>query len=343
MLHVSGTRKQSVPIKMDDIHFRRQTGRSIPLASKVDQFTPIPEPTNAVNRKLERDMVKMLKSQNSNAVLLHLLSDSEDSSETESEDETELPNMVDIHRQYNDVAQKPSVLTFLKDTCSQSYIDKIETDTRYQNNSIKWKAQRLGRITASFAHCVLHAKQETLRNPDSYLVNNIMQKSTFTSQSTDYGQRSEPIAKQLYKNVKKDHNEFRFKDSGLLVDKEYPFLGASPDGIVSCACCGHHVIEIKCPFTFKDMSIEQICMQPGYHLQIEGGIVSCKPSSPWYTQMQMQMHIAKYKSCHLVIYTQLPPFIHIIPVEYNKEFIDASLPMLSSFFQNTIWPLLAFQ
>ena len=72
-------------------------------------------------------MVKLLKSQNSNAVFLHLLSDSDDSSQTESEDETELPNMVDVHRQYNDLCEKPSVITFLRDTCNKAYRDKVET------------------------------------------------------------------------------------------------------------------------------------------------------------------------------------------------------------------------
>ena len=333
-------RKQSVPIKINDIDFRRQTGIAIPPAPKVDQFTPIPEQSNAVNVKLETDMVKLLKSQNSNAVFLHLLSDSDDSSQTESEDETELPNMVDVHRQYNDLCEKPSVITFIRDTCNKAYRDKVETETSEQTASEKWKAQRLGRITASVAHSVLHAKQETLVNPDSYIVGNIMQCSSFTSQSTEYGQRSESIAKQLYKDLEKNHTEFRFKDSGLVIDTNHPFLGASPDGIASCTCCGHRLIEIKCPFAFKDMTIEQICMQPGYHLQMKDGSVSCKPSAPWYTQMQMQMHVTKYSSCHLVIYTQLPPFIHVIPVEYNKEFIDSMLPILCSFFQKTIWPLL---
>lgn len=329
-----------MPIKIDDIDFRRQTGTAIPPAPKVHQFNPIPEQSNADNKKLEMDIVKLLKSEKSSAVLLHLLSDSDDSSETESEDETELPNMVDAHRQYSDLREKPSVITFLRDTCSKAYRDKVETETSEQTASEKWKYQRLGRITASVAHSVLHAKQETFVNPDSYIVNNIMQHSSFTSESTEHGQRSEPIAKQLYKDIQKDHTEFRFKDSGLIIDIDHPFLGASPDGIASCTCCGHRVIEIKCPSAFRDMSIEQICMQPGYHLQMKDGSVSCKPSSPWYTQMQMQMHITKYSSCHLVIYTQVPPFIHVIPVEYNKEFVDCKLPVLCSFFQKTIWPLL---
>ena len=28
----------------------------------------------------------------------------------------------------------------------------------------------------------------------------------------------------------------------------YPTLGASPDGIISCDCCGIGTLEIKCPY-----------------------------------------------------------------------------------------------
>ena len=32
----------------------------------------------------------------------------------------------------------------------------------------------------------------------------------------------------------------------------YPYLGATPDGLVKCHCCGDGLIEIKCPYAVKD-------------------------------------------------------------------------------------------
>ena len=32
-----------------------------------------------------------------------------------------------------------------------------------------------------------------------------------------------------------------------MLNSERPHLGASPDGLVRCACCGKGVIELKCP------------------------------------------------------------------------------------------------
>ena len=39
---------------------------------------------------------------------------------------------------------------------------------------------------------------------------------------------------------------------GLLISDEYSFIAASPNGVISCDCCGHGIVEIKCPFVTKD-------------------------------------------------------------------------------------------
>ena len=50
----------------------------------------------------------------------------------------------------------------------------------------------------------------------------------------------------------KKHKAFQLCDSGLVVRSDYPYLGASPDGVVSCACCGNGVVEVKCPYSCCD-------------------------------------------------------------------------------------------
>ena len=34
------------------------------------------------------------------------------------------------------------------------------------------------------------------------------------------------------------HTNFSITASGLFVNPQYPHLGASPDGIITCSCCG---------------------------------------------------------------------------------------------------------
>ena len=61
------------------------------------------------------------------------------------------------------------------------------------------------------------------------------------------------------------HHDFEVQQAGLFLDKEIPFIGASPDGIISCKCCWKGVLEVKCPFCVKeglpDEESEDFCME----------------------------------------------------------------------------------
>ena len=39
---------------------------------------------------------------------------------------------------------------------------------------------------------------------------------------------------------------------------EHPYLGATPDCIVWCNCCGEGILEIKCPYAHRNSSISEI-------------------------------------------------------------------------------------
>lgn len=75
-----------------------------------------------------------------------------------------------------------------------------------------------------------------------------------------YGKEHEAIARLLYQeNYKKEHIKAHIVESGLHVSKQYPYMGASPDGLVQCKCCGNGLLEIKCTYTHKDLSPDGSC------------------------------------------------------------------------------------
>jgi len=69
---------------------------------------------------------------------------------------------------------------------------------------------------------------------------------SFTSKATSWGCQHERQARDLY--IKDHHDGFTVTDSGLVISSHWPYIGASPDGIVECRCHGKGVLEIKCPF-----------------------------------------------------------------------------------------------
>ena len=62
----------------------------------------------------------------------------------------------------------------------------------------------------------------------------------------------------------KSHASFKVTAAGMFIDQERPFVGALPDGIITCTCCGKGVLEVKCTFCIKDglpqEDQENLCM-----------------------------------------------------------------------------------
>ena len=84
----------------------------------------------------------------------------------------------------------------------------------------------------------------------------------------DWGTKNEATARKEYlKGAKEMHVSFKYRSTGLHVSVQYPHLGATPDGLVECECCGPGLIEIKCPFKYRQCKISDIvdksfCVQP---------------------------------------------------------------------------------
>ena len=80
-------------------------------------------------------------------------------------------------------------------------------------------------------------------------------------------------------------------DSGLHVNPKWPHLGASPDGLVECACCGQGTCEIKCPFCSRDKTTEETAgHKNSCLLQVEDKL-SLDRQHAYYYQVQAQLFI----------------------------------------------------
>ncbi len=74
-------------------------------------------------------------------------------------------------------------------------------------------------------------------NPSQSLVKAISYPELFkfNSKSTSWGCKHEKQARQAYhEKMLESHHKFSVADAGLTIKPEWPFLGASPDGVVYC-------------------------------------------------------------------------------------------------------------
>lgn len=146
----------------------------------------------------------------------------------------------------------------------------------------------------------------------------------FQSSATDFGKENEHVARQLYVvDEMNSHKNFEVNTCGLVLDDNMPFMGASPDGIVSCTCHGEKLLEIKCAFKHRDIDVEDIpTKDPAYHLNIVNGQLQLKKSSSWYSQIQFQLGVTRMNLCDLVVYTRIQHAyrgIKAIPVKFDPE------------------------
>ena len=52
--------------------------------------------------------------------------------------------------------------------------------------------------------------------------------------------------------MSKSHVNHSVNLAGLILNPDFLYLGASPDGIVNCSCCGVGCLEIKCSSKYRD-------------------------------------------------------------------------------------------
>ena len=174
------------------------------------------------------------------------------------------------------------------------YENLFEATSEQASNKV-WMIHRAGRITASICY-----KVSRMQDSES-LIESVMQyKPPFSSKYTEYGKAMEPEAcRSFFSDESKKHENFTIYQSGLVIDADFPCLGASPDGIVTCSCHGTDVLEIKCPYKYKDGFI-------GWSHDKDFPIdekLMVKQNRMYYYQIQLQMELCQVEFGYFYGYT----------------------------------------
>ena len=135
------------------------------------------------------------------------------------------------------------------------------------------------------------------------------------------------------------HDTVVVQKSGLVINPKYPYIGASPDRVVSCMCCGDGLLEIKCPFKYRDKSPtdEEALNDKNYCLvRNNHGVIHLSPTHAYYDQVQGQMVVAQRNFCDFVCWTEVGIFVERVYLDndYEKE----KFRHLQSFFRKFLLP-----
>ncbi|KAM3835496.1 uncharacterized protein M6D78_010098 [Vipera latastei] len=111
-----------------------------------------------------------------------------------------------------------------------------------------------------------------------------------------WGVRNEKKAVEAYEALKSStaKKPVKVKDCGLFVDKDKPWLAASPDGIIQEVDTGKNLglLEVKCPYKHRNKTVAEACKDKTFCLEKEGSSYSLKKEHPYYTQVQCQMKVS---------------------------------------------------
>ena len=208
-------------------------------------------------------------------------------------------------------------------------VKTIEEETKKQSESTSWLSERLWRVTASRFGDVLKA---TDRRNMPKLCESIVSPPTLNNPAVMHGKKYEQIAVQAFM----DKTKKTVIPCGLFVCEEFPFLAASPDGLVE----KDYVLEVKCPFRGFGKIVTADSSFPFLQLDETDGHLHLKKNSHYWLQVQGQLGITGRKYCYFVVYTGVDTFVDV--VEFSEEYWSVCVvPRLKLFYNKHLRPYIA--
>ena len=89
---------------------------------------------------------------------------------------------------------------------------------------------------------------------------------------------------------KKNHKDVKYREFGQFIHKTKQFLGASPDLLVECSCCGKGILEVKCSLCIANDIPTDLNLD--YLVKINDE-VTLKRKHFYYTQVQGLFGVTK--------------------------------------------------
>ena len=215
---------------------------------------------------------------------------------------------------------------------SKRNIQRIAVRSHLQSESIFWYIYRRSVVTSTLAKRII---AQNLRNINNPKINKIISKfyqTRYSNVAMQYGIENEKHGlNTFFETFKKTHINAKLQTTGLVLYNLRPFIGASPDGLLSCDCCQNAIKEIKCPYRLKDAGIDSWSI-----LEYFDPLQNLKKSHTYFNQINLTQGILRRQVAYFVVYAKNE--IIVKRIDFDKEFFDHQILNISQYYEKFYLP-----
>lgn len=207
-------------------------------------------------------------------------------------------------------------LMFLHENIKVSFEEAvtIEKDTIQQSKCNAWKMERLKRLTSSLFFKIIKCKSNFTNLANE--IHNSHNNNISDIPAVKYGILNEPLVQNVLRHT---YNNFVFRKTGLIINPFFPYLGASPDGLL------HNsdetiLIEIKCIYNPHKLNLSGLVQsRTQFCLKFENEKFSLKSNHKYMYQIQGQLAVSNLTKCLFVLmYRQNMP-LYIEEIKFDHQ------------------------
>ena len=146
----------------------------------------------------------------------------------------------------------------------------------------------MGRIGVSVSGAVYRTNPA---QPSQTLIKSICYPNLFkvNKKAVIYGCKHKADAIKAYEvEMIKSHVDFKRSQCGLVINREYPWIHATPDFLVSCSCCGLGCGEVKCPLYIDRCDFDSYVLKKNSCLEKVAGKFKLKRSHDYFLHYQKE-------------------------------------------------------
>ena len=122
--------------------------------------------------------------------------------------------------------------------------------------------------------------------------------------------------------------EVEITDCDFVVNADHPWLGASPDGVVSVDGVAQCLLEIKCPYQLN-LRKGKVLTRTFYRKAQGSNTAVLHKKHSYFYQVQVQMFVTDLQKCDFVVWS--PEWLFVQRVKRDNDFLKDVTEKLSTF------------